>query len=153
MYFETANGGIICFTLNPETTAICSHTMQDKLKVVSVIKSHAKAYWGYNATDLKQIRLGKTDIARDNAGSFIPDVQHLAFDAMSETLRKKLECILSSYETNFLSTNAIGDLTITKASKNLETCFKFDVEDDERVTILIVKVYDKDIDLISRDGS
>lgn len=123
VYLETGNGGAIWFTLNPETTSIVANTIQDALNVEKVIKSHAKANWGYSTYELKQIRLGKIDIARDNKGSFIPDDQALAFEGMSETLEYELERILSSNETNFLSTCAIGCLTVTKARNNLETCF------------------------------
>ena len=153
IYQQTDNGCVIWFTLNPETTGIDCRTMTDLVKVENVIKSHAKAYWGYNYEELKKIRINKIDIARDHRGSFIPDVQSTAFDAMRETLKDELEHILSYGETNFLSFHTIGDLTITKGQNNLETCFQFDVKDDDGDKILTVKVYDKDIDLISRDGS
>ena len=61
--------------------------------------------------------------------------------------------MLSSPETNFLSFYAIGGLEVTKARNSLETCFQFDAKDEDGDKILTVKVYDKTIDLISRDGS
>ena len=153
MYQAHPNGSVIWFTLNPETTGIDCRTMTDLLKIVLIIKSHAKAHWGYNQAESKKIRISKIDIARDHEGSFIPEEKSDAYDDMSETLEFELGHILNSKTTNFLSIDNVGDLTITKNGNNLETCFQFDAKDDDRDKILTVKVYDKCIDLISKDGS
>lgn len=52
VYLETGDGGAIWVTLNPETTGINCITMWDVLKMVDVIKFHAKDNWGYNEKDL-----------------------------------------------------------------------------------------------------
>ena len=47
----------------------------------------------------------------------------------------------------------VGDITVKIGNNNLPTCYHYTVHDDEDIKILTVKVYDKIIDLVSRDGT
>ena len=127
--------------------------MQDLLQVVKTVKKHAQVCWGYNYLELKAIRLCKIDIARDFKGSFIVSDQDEAFEVMSAALSDELRILFSSTETNFLSANVISDLSVTRGGNSFASCLQFDVNDDGGVKLLTIKVYDKVIDLISRDGS
>ena len=99
------------------------------------------------------IRICKIDIARDFKGSFIVTNQDAAFEAMKEALRDEIRQIFSSVHTNFLSTNMLSDLRVTKGGNSFASCLQFDIKDDNGVKLLTIKVYDKVIDLISRNGS
>ena len=56
-------------------------------------------------------------------------------------------------ETNFLTGSEIGDIRVTKGGNTLSTCFQFDVKDSDGAKILTIKVYDKIMDLISREAT
>ena len=93
------------------------------------------------------------DYAKDFKGSFIPDDQNEAFSIMMDTLEPEINRIFNTYDENFLRHSIIGDLIVKKGSNCLASCFQFDVYDDDCDKLFTVKVYDKILDLISRDGS
>ena len=93
------------------------------------------------------------DYAKDFKGSFIPDDPTEAFDIMKDKLEPEINRIFNTYDENFLCHSIIGDLTVKKGSNCLASCFQFDVNDDDCDKLFTVKVYDKILDLISRDGS
>ena len=53
---------------------------------------------------------------------------------------------------NFLSLNPISDLRVVRGENNLDTCYQYAVLDGDKETLLKVKVYDKTLDMIGRDG-
>ena len=118
------------------------------MQVVKTVKKHAQVCWGYNDDELMAIRICKIDIASDFKGSFIVPNQDAAFEAMKEALRDEIRQIFSSVHTNFLSTNMLSDLRVTKGGNSFASCLQFDIKDDNGVKLLTIKVYDKVIDLI-----
>ena len=72
---------------------------------------------------------------------------------MKELLTVELRQLFSSAETNFLTGCEIGDIRVTQGGNTLPTCFQFDVKDSDGVKILTIKVYDKIMDLISREAT
>ena len=93
------------------------------------------------------------DYAQDFEGSFIPENPTEAFGLMKEILEPEINRIFNTYDENFLQHGMTGDLTVRKGSNCLASCFQFDVYDDDYDKLFTLKVYDKILDLISRDGS
>ena len=63
-----------------------------------------------------------------------------------------MDGLFDSDETNFLSYGSVSGLTVTNGDNILPTCFQYAVKDSEGNKVLTVKIYDKIIDLISREG-
>ena len=93
------------------------------------------------------------DYAQDFKGSFIPDDPTEAYNIMKDTLEPEINRIFNTYDENFLRHGMTGGLTVKKGSNCLTSCFQFDIFDDDCDKLFTVKVYDKILDLISRDGS
>ena len=93
------------------------------------------------------------DYAQDFKGSFIPEDQAEAFKIMKEILEPEVNRIFNSYDENFLLHGMTGDLTVRKGNNCLSSCYQFDVYDDDSDRLFTIKVYDKILDLLSRDGS
>ena len=51
-----------------------------------------------------------------------------------------------------VSWNRLPGLTVRNGSNSLESCFQYRVVDDEQAQLLVVKFYDKLMDLIGREG-
>ena len=56
-------------------------------------------------------------------------------------------------DTNFLSLENLPELTVTQGSNNRDTCYQYAVFDGRDSKLLVVKFYDKVIDLISREAT
>ena len=93
------------------------------------------------------------DYAQDFKGSFIPDDPTEVLDTMKDILQTEITRIFNDYDQNFLCHGLTGDLTVKKGSNCLASCFQFNVLDDDYDKLFTIKVYDKILDLISRDGS
>ena len=71
---------------------------------------------------------------------------------MKKVLQGEVGRIFNDLEMNFLSHGMTGDLTVKKGKNNHRTCFQFGVYDDEDRKLFTIKVYDKILELNSRDG-
>ena len=85
-------------------------------------------------------------------GSFIPDLRKSSHNEISELLSRAVEQVFSTESTNFLSLNSINGLRVIRGVNNLDTCYQYAVVDEEQEKLLNIKVYDKTLDLIGRDG-
>ena len=72
---------------------------------------------------------------------------------MKESLSQALYDVLQTEDNNFLMPYQPSELKVTKGDNCLSTCYQFKVADKHHDKLLTVKVYDKVIDLLSRDGS
>ena len=102
--------------------------------------------------DIAYIRITKVDFCQDLAGSFIPENEPTAYEAVKGLLSLALaeaggdECVrLSTY-------NYKDDLAVKSAGGRLRTCFKYDVVDTDSNKRATIKFYDKMLDLIGREG-
>lgn len=55
--------------------------------------------------------------------------------------------------TNFLSRERFEGLRVVKGQNNLSTCFQYKVKNSCEKHLLTVKIYDKMVDLVVRDGA
>ena len=60
--------------------------------------------------------------------------------------------MFQTMDTNFLSLNSISDLRVLHGSNNLQSCYQYEVLNDDNEKLLNIKVYDKFLDLVGRDG-
>ena len=61
--------------------------------------------------------------------------------------------IFSTESTNFLSLGCINGLHVIRGGNNLDTCYQYTVLGEENDKLLNIKMYDKTLDLIGRDGT
>ena len=94
----------------------------------------------------------KIDIANDMKGSFIPKLGKSCHQEISQQLSRTIEQVFSTNSSNFLSLNSVSGLRVIRGDNNLDTCYQYAVVDKEKDKLLNIKVYEKTLDLISRDG-
>ena len=95
----------------------------------------------------------KVDVAIDLKGAFMPDVKSVAYSPIKKTLEGAINQLFSSSQTNFLSNSPVSGLKVMRGDNNLDTCFQYIVEGEGGDKLLVVKFYDKLLDLIARDGT
>ena len=126
--------------------------MTQLLQTQASLRNHAKTFWGCSEQVAQQIKLSKIDVAVDMKGSFIPDHSNSHHKEIGELLGQAMTEIFQFDSLNFLSLNPISDLRVVRGENNLDTCYQYAVLDGEKETLLKVKVYDKTLDMIGRDG-
>ena len=89
----------------------------------------------------------------DFKGSLLPADRDEAYDAVKALLEDELGEIFRDSATNFLSTTPLTGLRLRKGDNNLATCLQYAVLDANDLKILQVKIYDKIMDLVGRDGT
>ena len=71
---------------------------------------------------------------------------------MKKVLQQEVSQIFNDLDINFLSHGMTGDLTVKNGKNTHRTCFQYGVYDDEDRKLFTIKVYDKVLELISRNG-
>ena len=121
-------------------------------KAVLGIQEHAEKYWEFNPGDLEEIELTKIDVACDMKGAFMPGRDN----EKKEFIRKKLDVafngIITDHWRNFLSLSRALNVRIINGDNNLNSCYQYVVKDSDNEKLLTIKIYDKILDLIGRDG-
>ena len=98
------------------------------------------------------IRLSKIDFCRDYMGSFIPARASETYQRIKECLREVFDVIAADSSLNILP-NTSGMGFIVRAGDNrLRTSFQYVVADHQSNKLATVKVYDKTLDLMGREG-
>ena len=72
---------------------------------------------------------------------------------MMKLFQEAVNEIFRDPDTNFLRDGITHDLKVKRGKNDHRTCFLFNVYDDEDRKLLTFKVYDKVLELISRDGT
>ena len=85
-------------------------------------------------------------------GSFIPDQDEPCYNEIKEQLSQAIEHVFSTQICNFLSLGCINGLRVNRGSNNFDTCYQYEILDECNDKMLNIKVYDKTLDLIGRDG-
>lgn len=75
-----------------------------------------------------------------------------AREEIQEAMKTTVNHIFSKSVTNFLSLEILPVLNVVKGDNFLPTCFQYAVKDADGDRLLNVKVYDKILDLCSREG-
>ena len=86
-------------------------------------------------------------------GSFITDDFDKAVKTLGILTRTSVGEIFQSDNTNFLSRHNLDSLKICKGSNLLESCFQYEVRDNEGAKLLNIKTYDKILDLVGREAT
>ena len=143
----------VWITLNPETTKLSPRTMIHFLKTKAALQEHALSYWGCSREVASQIELSKIDAAIDMKGSFLPNLGKSYRDEIAQRLSLVIQEVFRSDFCNFLTLGSINGLHLTQGSNNLDTCYQYAVLDEDQDKLLNIKMYDKTLDLIGRDGT
>ena len=123
------------------------------MKIVVVIKDHLAIFWDDDEDELEEVELSKLDVTQDLKGSFMPVWKGGASEYIKDRLNAAVVEIFGNRLANFLSLGRISDLKVVKGQNNLDTCYQYEIKDSNKNKILNVKVYDKMIDLVAREGT
>ena len=123
------------------------------LKTKTALQEHALTFWGCSQEVASQIELSKIDVATDMKGSFLPDLGKSYRNEISQLLSRVIEQVFNDNHTNFLALGSISGLHVTQGSNNLDTCYQYTVLSEGNDKLLNIKMYDKTLDLIGRDGT
>ena len=113
---------------------------------------HALVAWNCKSDVIEAIKFTKIDIALDMAGCFLPrDARH-AFNAIKSRLQEVVSAIFDRADNNMISSSRLSGLEVRSGDNTIDSCFQYRVMDDDKSKLLVVKIYDKIMDLIGRDG-
>ena len=138
-------------TLKPETANLTPHMSTELVNIVKVIKEHLMITWDLDEDELDEIKMIKLDITQDLYGSFIPKWKGKAFPSIKAHLQAAITMMFTSGLPNLLSLGRIWDLKVVRGQNILDTCYQYFVNNQRRKRILCVKIYDKMMDLLSRE--
>ena len=140
-------------TLNPEVAILNPRTLSQVKEVVSAIRTHASVFWQYDEGQLSGIELTKVDVSTDLRGSFIPCRDKEIYQKIHALLQRHVTEVFSVPETNFLALERVTDLVVRRGENVLDSCYQYAVRDSQGHKLLNIKIYDKLLDLLSRNGS
>ena len=120
---------------------------------MQVIQSHAYLIWLNSEEEISSINLTKIDVAMDCFGSFIPGSSNHTYSMKKKLLNDLVGRVFCGDDTNFLSLTKVEDLRVHSGENNLDSCKQFQIKDGEHCKIMIVKFYDKLLDLVAREGT
>ena len=109
--------------------------------------------WGFDDQAVGQIELTKIDVTMDYKGSFLPRKRYEAYLAIKAILERELGEIFRAPATNFLAPAPLTGLKLRCGGNNLTSCVQYAVHDGDGLKLLQVKIYDKLMDLVGRDGA
>ena len=139
-------------TLTPETAELTCRTVADLHQALATVKQWAGAMWGFDEQAVGQIELTKLDVTMDFLGSLLPADPDGAYDAVKALLEDELGKIFQAPWSNFLAPRPLTGLRLRKGGNNLDSCLQYAVLDADGLKLLQVKIYDKIMDLVGRDG-
>ena len=113
----------------------------------------ARAKWRFEDQAVELIELTKVDVTMDFKGSLLPVDHRDAYTAIKALLKPVLGEIFRDSATNFLSPVALNGLRLKRGDNILASCFQYAVHDGDDLKLLQVKIYDKLMDLVGRDGA
>ena len=139
-------------TLDDAGHALKRGLVGELLSVAGLLQAYAAKHWRNVLEDPTVIRLTKVDFCRDYMGSFIPARASEAYQQIKERLREVFDVVAADSSLNVLP-NTSGMGFIVRAGDNrLRTSFQYVVADHQSNKLATVKVYDKTLDLMGREG-
>ena len=75
------------------------------------------------------------------------------FDHMQKLVKDTVRKTFSKKDSNFVSIKLLPDLTVTRGDNIRSTCYQYAVQDDWGCKVMVVKFYDKTVDLICREAT
>jgi len=85
-------------------------------------------------------------------GSFLPSDPDTAFKTMLWLISEAMSVAKKDPELYPIYEKSVGGIRVLRGDNNLSSSFHFDVVDDSNRKIIAIKVYDKILDLIGREG-
>ena len=82
----------------------------------------------------------------------MPTKNDKIYDSMKRLVFNAVKEVFVNNRSNFLSVGRVLDLEVVRGENNLDTCYQYAVKDANKNKILNVKIYDKMLDLVARDG-
>jgi len=139
-------------TPRPETTFLSPHTITEIIKVLRGTRQHAMAFWKYTQPELEGVVLSKFDVSQDFKGSFFTEMLRDPYQLIKSRLAEELPRILNCPGSNFVSSGQLGEVKVFNGDNILNSCFQYVVRDQQGENILVVKLYDKILNLVAKDG-
>ena len=116
------------------------------------LQSYAAKNWKNFLEDPTVIRLSKIDFCRDYMGSFIPDRASEAYQRVKERLCEVFDAAAADANLNVLPDLSGEGFVVRTGDNRLRTSFQYIVTDHQSNKLATVKVYDKTLDLMGREG-
>lgn len=85
-------------------------------------------------------------------GSFLPVEKEVVFNRIKMHLQRVIDLIAGSEQNRLIHSWRRGTLRVKGEDRRLQTCFKYVVFDRDGCKVMTVKIYDKTLDLMGRDG-
>ena len=159
LLFKACESGKSCYiwaVLTPESAVLDPRFLNNALHIREVVEEHAKKHWSPGSTGAWQIKLGKLDVALDIRGSFLPEHAGAprAFAHLKDQLQLAIGDIFGGANDagNFLARAPLHGLKVLVGDNRLPTCYQYLIKSSGQ-PLLNVKVYDKVLDLISREAT
>jgi hypothetical protein len=121
-------------------------------KVFKTVINFCTKFVPMTDTSGSAVAIKKLDTTVDMAGSFLPPTNKLARVMIKAKLQALITQMVADGEFKFFSGNSIEDPVVKDSDDCLSTCLKFEVMDKQGFHIMTVKVYDKVLSLIGKDG-
>ena len=82
----------------------------------------------------------------------MPNHEDKVYETMKKLVTNSINEIFVNNNSNFLSVTSILDLYVVRGDNILDFCYQYAVKDANKRKILNIKIYDKMIDLVAREG-
>ena len=139
-------------TPSPGTSELSEFTVRNFLQAKRALQEHAKVHWGCSEEETGRISISKLDTTIDLKGSFIPEGGKQRHKWLQPSVKLLVDEFFSRGQQNFLSMFDLKDLRVVRGDNILDTCFQYAVLNREGVRLLNIKIYEKTLDMIGRDG-
>ena len=147
------NQAVLWITFTADSNRLDPRTMFQLRQLQAAVVEHAQLEWGLSEEQAKEVRLNKIDVALDLAGAFLPMHACNAYTKIKNRLKLVLPKVFDVQGGNMISQKRLPALKVCPNRNTLDTCFQYDVRDDEGSHLMTVKFYDKFLDLLGREGS
>jgi hypothetical protein len=140
-------------TLIPSVAAVNSRLIMNINKVLKAIQSFAQSYWKVADEVASNIQVTKIDFTTDLKGAFLCNNKVVAYSLIRTELKKCIKNIVENEDWfAFYNRYPMKGPRLRDGCNNFETCFQFEVIDQNNFKVLNIKLYDKITELIGRDG-
>ena len=139
-------------SLEPGCSQVDHMTIRRLFMAEQAVQNFSRASLRHSICDEPSAAVVKIDFTQDYMGSFLP----LPCDGFGEPLRPQIQRIvedcLRDVSTPFLRPIVGSRAKVRIGKNNLDTCWQFDICDLGGKKAATLKIYDKVLDLVARDG-
>ena len=102
---------------------------------------------------MQHIHVSKVDFCSDLAGSFIPESASTAYLEMQSLVQEAVDQMGADPGLSLFLRRSGDGLIVTRGDNILETSFQYVVTDQDGDKLMVIKYYDKTLDLQGREAT